>query len=277
MDVAAARAEVESWLRALAAPMTPPLEPAPVPSAAVTAIAPTTRPGVTAATPPRRATAATGMGDPVLETGSGAAMPAGPVAPSGPVPPPGPVHPPEPVLPPGPVLPRGPIPPGAVLPRDPMVSPAPASPREPAAAGDWPHTALRADLDPAGPATGDAGLVPAPGSASGDAAAAPGRPRAADREIMPAASPDPRPTGRESWPLGADPVGAALAPLLPPPAAPAAFRTWPDASTADTPEWTEGYPGNVPAGTPALADLADLLAGVLEDETRALGVLELEP
>lgn len=88
--------------------------------------------------------------------------------------------------------------------------------------------------------------------------------------------PDPWPSGRDFRGAGAGTVAAAvdaaLAPLLPPPVAPVGFRS-PDVvpAAADTVDESRAYAGH------DLADLADLLAGVLEDETRALGVLELEP
>ncbi|EIV92702.1 hypothetical protein [Frankia sp. QA3] len=69
-------------------------------------------------------------------------------------------------------------------------------------------------------------------------------------------------------------VEAALAPLLPPTSEPGT------GTTTGVPDVLRTSPGlSVPAGPDPIAvgDLADLLAGVLEDEARVLGVLELEP
>ena len=94
------------------------------------------------------------------------------------------------------------------------------------------------------------------------------------------------------WPrrpeVVADVVGAALAPLLPsgsggtgpPPAATVAAGALAVSGT-DPPDASH-HPAAIATSSAApdptaVGDLADLLAGVLEDEARALGVLELEP
>lgn len=119
-----------------------------------------------------------------------------------------------------------------------------------------------------------------PGAADGDPCATTTLSGPAARGV--ATLDDPWPHAAPAADLGPRPLvtagtlDAALAPLLPPPA------TRSDAGPA-----TAGRDGALPrtlpppaTGVPDLTeidDLADLLAGLLEDEARALGVLELEP
>jgi hypothetical protein len=115
------------------------------------------------------------------------------------------------------------------------------------------------------------GLQAAPADPATSGVSSPYGPRAC--ATAPAVDPWPHLT-----PVAGTTLDAALAPLLPP--FPPATR--PDAVPAaaprdDAPLGVRALPATGAPDPAEVEDLADLLAGLLEDEARALGVLELEP